>query len=430
MPLASKYITQPSLQWYRLDNAAKLYTAITKENHTSVFRVSLDSSAPIDPALLQQALEDIINRFPTFRVRLKRGLFWYYLEENPYLPAVEPDVVCPCERFSSKKNHGYLFRVRYRENRIALECFHSITDGTGASIFLKTLYAQYLRLLGIDIPCEKGVLDPHSAPDIRELEDDFLHYAKKSQISRPKEQRAYQVGGQHLPSHSLGVICGILPADQVLVLAHEAGLSLTEYLASVLLHTFFRHQKASGKQKKRPCVVSVPINMRQFLKSISMRNFSLFVNPRLDPRYGDYSFEETLQLVHHFMQYEINEKFLLAQMAANVASERNIFVRILPLFLKNLAISLVYQCVGENRASTTLSNLGRIEVPGQMRPYIRRFEMLLGPSEINATKAAVCTLNNQLIINFSRTVVPADVEREFFRFFIRRGVPVKVESNQ
>ena len=99
--------------WYRLDNSAKIYPAVMSRNWASMFRVSLTLKEPVDPAVLQAALEDTVRRIPTFCLSLHRGLFWYYLNASRQRPLVEPDVANPCKKMEKGENGGYCFRVRY-----------------------------------------------------------------------------------------------------------------------------------------------------------------------------------------------------------------------------------------------------------------------------------------------------------------------------
>ena len=76
------------LDWTRLDNAAKIFPSAPRRGDTQVFRFSCELTTPVIPALLQRAAEDTLARFPTYRYGLRRGFFWYYLEETRLRPVV------------------------------------------------------------------------------------------------------------------------------------------------------------------------------------------------------------------------------------------------------------------------------------------------------------------------------------------------------
>ena len=67
-------------QWYRLDNAAKLYPAVRNSRWSANFRVSVTLKKEIDPLYLQQAVNATMHRLTNFRLKLHRVLFWYSLE--------------------------------------------------------------------------------------------------------------------------------------------------------------------------------------------------------------------------------------------------------------------------------------------------------------------------------------------------------------
>ncbi len=77
---------------------------------------------------------------------MRRGLFWYYFEENTQIPQVQRENTYPCRYLDPHGNQRFLFRVSYYERRINLEVFHALTDGLGAVNFLKSLTRRYLQL--------------------------------------------------------------------------------------------------------------------------------------------------------------------------------------------------------------------------------------------------------------------------------------------
>lgn len=419
-----------SKTWYRLDNAAKIYPVIMRSRHVSVFRMSAVMREEVVPAQLQQALELTLPRFPTFAVRLRHGLFWYYLESNRNRPLVEEDVRNPLRSWSKKDEKSYLFRVRYGHHRIAVEFFHALTDGYGGLVFLKTLVATYLSLQGIDCPPGRGILDVKDAPDPSEMEDAYKRFSNFRIIRRPKETKAFHLQGTIIPGHDLHIISGTVPADQVTEVAARFGVSVTELLVGIYLYQLYRIQQQGGYRTSDPVRVSVPINVRRFYPSNTVRNFALYANPGIEPAFGAYTFDEILKLVHHFMRYTINEKYLNAMMCANVAPEKSMLMRLSPLPLKNAAMRFGYSLAGESRFTSTLSNLGKTDLPEAMARHVDHLEFLLGPSSCNPVNCAVISTENKLVIQFSAAMTETDPQRAFFKHLVQLGLPVLVESNQ
>jgi NRPS condensation-like uncharacterized protein len=420
----------PGKRWYRLDNAAKIYPTIMRTRFSSTFRLAVLLKEPVQPDVLQQALVQTLPRFPQFAVRLSRGLFWFYLESINHRPQVEEDVQNPIRPWNRQDIKSFLFRVRYDRRRIAVEFFHALTDGHGGSVFLKTLTATYLTLLGDEIPCTHGILDIREQPDSGELEDAYKRFSNFKVVRRVRETKAFHLQGTILPGHHLHIICGILPTDKVAEVARRFRVSITELLVGVYLYQLYQIQQQGGYNTAAPVRVSVPINVRRYYQTRTVRNFALFANPGIEPAFGNYTFEEILKLVHHFMRYTINEKYLNATMCANVAPEKSLLLRISPLPIKTLAMRIVYSVTGESRFTSTLSNLGMVEMPEEMARRVERFEMLLGPSRYNPVNCSVISTGNQLVVQFGSTMEETDPQRAFFKHLVRLGIPVRVESNQ
>ena len=421
----------PRDTWYKLDLSANVYPTLQRKDFSSVYRISVTLKEEIQPELLQQALDMTLPRFPTFKVAMRRGLFWRYLEPNDRPgPFVQPDINNHCMPMRFRANNRYMIRVYYYHNRISLEAFHSLSDGNGALFLLRTLTAVYLRLLGHEIPNGMGVLDINEEPDPGELEDSYMKYAS-SKIRPPRSQgRAYRVKGTPEPLYTLNVLCGILPVDQVLAVARSHKVSVTEYLNAVLLYALMQKQKMDGVWRERPLKLALPVNLRNLFPSITMRNFITMVYPSIDPRMGEYSFEDILKQVHHYMRYYINDKFLNADITTNAATQSHPLIRIVPLFIKDLVVRSFYVRVQDCQSSAGISNLGVLKLSPEMEEHVERFDVLMGQPFSARTNCAILSYKNQLVINFANSIKETDVERLFFRKLVQDGIHVMIETNK
>jgi len=210
------------------------------------------------------------------------------------------------------------------------------------------------------------------------------------------------------------------------------GVTLTEYLTAVLIQSVDAIQRRHVRRESRlkPVKVCIPVNLRAFFPSPTLRNFSFFVNPGIEARLGACSLEEIAALVHHQMGLEATEKNLRARFSVNVRSERNPILRVTPLFLKNLVMRAVFYRVGDRKTSTTLTNLGRVELPQEMARYVQRVDLVLGPLSRNRAVSAAITYGDTLYYTFTNTMKNRELEREFFCRLVQLGIPVKVESNE
>ncbi len=423
---------EKQLRWMRLDNAAKIYPAARKRSWNCIFRMSASLKEDIDLSVMQSALEVTIKRFPSIGVRIRRGAFWYYLEEIPSVPAIKGEAAYPMARMSFKDVGKCAFRVVCHKNRLAVEFYHALTDGSGGLVFLKTLLAEYItQKYGVSITSEKGVLDRNEAPSKSELEDSFLKNDGPISSSR-KEATAYRLKGTLESDGYLNLVTGIVDSKEILALSKQYNVSLTTFLTAAMIYSIMNIQDRTTpkKSKQKPVKILVPVNLRNIFGSDTLRNFALYVTPGIDPRLGRYSFEEIITSVHHQMGLEVTEKNLAAKIAANVGAERSFILKIMPLFIKNIAMKAVFNLFGERKTSITISNLGVVDIPDEMKPYVERFDFILGEQAICPNACSVLSYNGKMNISFLRTIKESEVEKEFFCFLRSKGVKIKVESNK
>ena len=420
-----------SLRWMRLDNAAKIYPAAKRRNWNNFFRISATLTEPVDTAVLASALDVTARRFPSIAVRLRRGVFWYYLEEIPKTPAIQPEKSCPLAHAPFHEVRQCAFRVLVYKNRVAVEFFHSLTDGTGALVFVKTLLAEYLsEKYGLSVPAEKGVLGRLEEPSPEELEDSFARYAGDVTASRA-ESTAYHLSGTPERDGYKNLVTMMIPAEKLCACAKEHGVSVTELLCAAMMQAIgeLQAEKVPNVRHRKPVKVLIPVNLRNLFPSRSLRNFASYITPEIDPRMGDCSFSELCRLVHHKMGLENNRRTMRAKFAANVASERSPILRVMPLFIKNIAMKAVFDAVGECKSCLCLSNLGRVELPEVMVPYVQRMDFIIGVQARAPHDCGVVTWDDTVYINCIRSIQEPELEYRFYRVLHRLGLPVKVESN-
>ena len=418
-------------EWYPLDNAGVLYSAIQKERYSAIYRFSAVMEERVDSAALQRAVNRTMPRFPSFGVRIKKGAFWYYCEPNSSPgPFIREDISNPCQPVRFREDGGWLVRFYYYERRISIEVFHAISDGGGALVFFKTLLAVYLRELGYAVPNECGILDVDQPPKKEEREDAYARYAGKRVLRAPLGEKAYPNTGTPEPFYSLNVTMGFLPLDILKEKAKSYGVSITEYLTAVLMKVLVEKQHRERPRRERPVALAIPINLRAWFPSKTLRNFITMVFPVVDPRLGDYTFEEIVIQVRNYMRYFINEKFLRGDITTNANTQRNPLIRVVPLFIKDFVVRQFYTRVQDKNSSAGLTNMGALKVPEKMAPHIERFDIYMGQPFSSRTNCAVVSFEDTLTVNFASSIMETDVERYFFRKLVNDKIHVKIESNR
>lgn len=418
--------------WYRLDLSAIVYPTLQRRDFSSVYRLSVVLKEEVDPAVLQQAVDQVMPRFPTYKAAIRKGVFWRYLEPNNRPgPFVQSDVKNPCQPMHFKGNNRYLVRFYHYGGRIALEAHHSLGDGTGGMCLLMTVTAQYLRLkYQAQIRPEGFVLDIGSKPDPEELEDAYMRYANARVCPPRPGEKTYRVRGTMEPFYTLNIIDGIMSVSQVIQVAKRYNATVTEYLNAVLIYALLQKQDQEKGRRQRPVKIAMPVNLRRFFPSKTLRNFITMIYPGVDPRLGDYTFPEVVEQVHHYMQYYLNEKLLRGDITTNAETQRNPFIRVVPLFIKDFVVRQFYTKVQDKNSSAGLTNMGALQVPGSMKPYIERFDIYMGQPFSSRTNCAIISFGDVLTINFASSIIEADVERYFFRKLVQDGIHVKIESNR
>lgn len=414
--------------WFKLDNAALIYPAISSEKWNSVFRLSVVTKAPVDPVKLQTALDETLNRFPFFNVALKEGVFWHYFQtlENKLLVEVEREY--PCRAFNFN-NTTQIFRVLYMPNKISFETFHSLTDGGGATRFFNTLLVRYFELCGADFP-DLGDFDCNcrDLPVIEENEDAFKRVATKEKAHSRTESVAYQVKGNLEPIQILKTVTGLMSVAELKAVAKKYSATINQFLTAVYFTALVTEKNYHNTQKDKPIKISVPVNMRRFFASKTLRNFSQFVNMELPVDMENASFNQIIDRVKEESK-NINKEYLQSSINANVHSEKNFFVRIMPLVIKNFALKLVYNRVGERQFTTTLTNVGQLKLPEKMSEYIEHYFMVLGATKLNSINATANSFGDECAITFSTRLSETQIIGNFFRTLSDMGIKIKLFSN-
>jgi len=417
--------------WYKLDLSAIVYPTLQRKDFSSVYRLSVLLKEPVKPDILQQAVDMTLPRFPTYKTAIRKGLFWRYLETNHRPgPFVQKDIRNFCMPMPFKAGNRYLLRVYYHGCRISLEAHHSLGDGTGCMHVLNTITAVYLRLLGHEISDGYYVKDIHEAPHPEELEDAYMRYANAKVSPKRPGEKTYRVRGTKEPFYTFNVIDGILSVKDVSAAAAKYQVSITEYLNAVLLYALLKKQEHEWHIRLKPVRIAMPVNLRRFFPSKTLRNFITMIYPGIDPRLGDYTFEEIVTQVHHYMRYYINNKFLKGDITTNANTQRHPLIRIVPLFLKDFVVRQFYTKVQDKNSSAGLTNMGMLKVPKNMEPHIERFDIYMGQPFSSRTNCAIISFKDTMTINFASNIVESDVERYFFQKLVQDGVHVKIESNR
>jgi NRPS condensation-like uncharacterized protein len=415
---------QKEIEWTSLEIASKLYPATWSLKDPKVFRISCELDQIVSMAHLQQALDLTIDDFPLYRCVLKRGLFWYYLEESNIQPKVSPEAKAVCAPIYMGKKSDLLFRVSFYRKRINLEVFHALADGTGALLFLQTLICHYLTIKSDDFTGIVLANEHSSLSSVRENSFDKYFIGGMRKIKKPgKPKKAYQIRGTRLSENRMQLIEGVMSTHSVLREAHKYQTTLTVFLASLFIYAIGSEMKA--KKRIHPVVLAIPVNLRQYFQSVTARNFFSYINI-------GYRFEKHTDPLSQVIRD--TEKLFKEQLTAEnlndvsnkyLAIEQNMLSRIILLPIKDLILRLASR-LAKRQSTSSLSNLGIITMPPEFDGIIHSFSFC---TNANRPQMNVCSYKDVLTVSISSPFRETDIQKNFFRLLSQAGISIEIAAN-
>ena len=414
------------LRWDKLDNTALIFPVIAGEGMTNTYRISAELKEEVLPELLQEALDIVLPKFNLFNVRLRMGVFWYFFEENNKpAPRVKEEELFPCRYIQPNKNNSYLFHVSYYKCRINLEVFHVLTDGMGAITFMKELIYQYLRLAHPEIRSQ--VEDKLSEDTSLNAEDSFEKNYKKKTKRGYTTGKAYLIKLKKLAKGEFGVMHGRINIPELKEVTKKYGVSINEYLVGVF--TWATYVQCLHKApSKYPIRIAVPVNLRPYFNSNTTKNFFAMVSAEFHPKEEEYTFEEILDVIQKSLKSQINKENLEELFSVSVSNQKNKFLRMVPLVVKNMIMRLVYNCSALAH-TTTITNVGFIKLDPIYESHVKMFRSFIAMSKGQSLKGTINSYQDTLVFTFSSTFADTSVQKEFFRKIAEEGVTVQIETN-
>ncbi len=408
--------------WYKVDNVAKVFLATHNERDTRSLRVSCTLTEPIKPELLQKALDATIKRRPQFQVRIRRGLFWHYLETTDVKPVVSKEHDRPCPVLYGQDYTGILhYSVTYFHNRINVELFHALSDGTGALEFLNILVQNYLRLIHPDEMQDVSIGLGASADDLSQ--DSFKKFYSRNGKSAGHVQKSYHIHGLKLPYNQLQFFEVSMPSAELLKLSKQYQISLSSLIGAKLMMAIYDDMPAL--KRKQPISISMPVNLRNYYPSETARNF--FNNVSISHIFTS---DETLESLAK--EYDAKLKNILqpeqirSQMDHYQFLEHLFFIRMIPLFIKQPVVRFFSKKEGK-RVSAVISNLGVMKLPAPMQQYVIKYTAFCSHNELFMT---ICSYQDEMVLGITSGYRNTGVLKNFVRSFSKEGIPVTLQATE
>ena len=416
------FYASPASIWFSLDDAAKIYPFSMQEGYMNVFRLAMNMKEDVVPEILQMALNYTIKRFPVFATTLKTGFFWHYLDSTKRRFTVHEAKDIPCSSIPISQSGAQAFRVLYYKNKISVEFFHILTDGTGAVAFLRALVAEYLNLLGYEGEGDETLIDISDTPEKEEITNEFAYVEKPKNATGFIDKPALQMSGNHSSTLPCRIIHLKFPTADIKKVAKAHNATVTAYLIALMLVA----SKGSTESMTGDINIQVPVNMRQFYPSRTLRNFSMYTGIRL-PIEEITTIDKTIPAV----KAQIAEKTSKEAMSAMVAGTDNLVnsIKLIPIAIKSPVVKMVYGVLGERVFTTTISNLGVVTMPKGFAEHITDMEFALGASKTNKALCGVISYGDTTCFTITKNTVSPVFEEKIHSLLKREGIDPIVEGS-
>lgn len=413
------------LTWRRLDNSAKIFPMSAGKRYSTVFRLSVLLKEEVQPENLKKAVIQTLERYKFFKVKIKSGFFWYYLEHNTKEPIIEEERDYPCKYIDPKTNNGYLFKVTYFKNKINIDIFHALTDGNSGTTFFREIVYTYLELI------HKEALKIENR-QLRKLEysieDSYIKNYDKKAKSNASGKIAYELKGKKIKLGAISVIHEIIDLEQLKEESKRNNATITQYLTAVLMYVIYNKNYIKYKGKK-PIKICIPVNLKKYFPSNTMSNFFSYITLVANMKETEKdTFEKMLEFVKKEFEERLKEEEIIKTMSTNVKIGRNIFIKVIPLILKNILVRISYIII-RKYTTITYSNIGRIGIIGNYKKYIDYFLMLIAPEPVEKIKCSSCSFENKMVFTFTSILDDNSIEKDFYKFLTNRNIKVNIESN-
>ena len=255
----------------------------------------------------------------------------------------------------------------------------------------------------------------------------YVKNFKKGHAKVYKSERALCLKGEKLPKEEMGVIHGYFSVDQLKAAGKKYGATINQYLVGVFIYAIYK-EYLKGQPSKVPINCCVPVNLRPYYDSHTMKNFFAMVSAVFKPEKDMYTLEEVIGIVVKELKEQITPENLNNIMSYNVSNEKNWILRAVPLVIKNAVMKRVYG-VSAKATSATMTNIGNIELREPYQKYVEHFYTTLSMSKGQNMKGGICSYNGVLTVTFSSILQDVSIQKRFFQTIAKDGVLTAIESN-
>ncbi len=417
----TKEIKNKNEEYTDFDGAGIIYPYVANKKWNNVYRVEARLKMDVDFNNLEDAVKIMKKKYPYFFSRvsvygkkyvLKCGYSSNIIFKNAPL----------CKPFDIKEEET-LLRVVYTQRTIGVEFFHGITDGHGAQMFFEELLKEYLNIMysrcNYDSPRFNKLPTNENLLRLNDIYTDIYNLGGKS-VSRFLS-KAYQFSGKN--SGDLSSVSINAYSSSIKSAAHKYGVSVSEYLCAVQIAAILKTEKVKNKTLR----ISVPVDLRRHFDIASTRNASLYILVKIKPN-EIRDFKTLLQTVKMQFEQSLTKENMQNLAYSNVKCAKMKAYNILPIPIKKVVLNIGYTTFGENQFTSTLTNLGIVNLNPNVKNAVSSIYYILGKEKTKPLNLTVTTYNNELRIIVSSTFDSKPFVDSMCEILLADGVITELEN--
>jgi len=176
---------------------------------------------------------------------------------------------------------------------------------------------------------------------------------------------------------------------------------------------------------RRPIRITIPVSLRKYYNSRSLRNFSLVTDLSFYPRKSpNATHDDILDEIRGKLAALITPENVERMIYTNQSMRQLPIAHIVPNAVLRLGIQIGYMLVGEGTSS--LSNLGTFELPPSLASHVQDTQIAVSNSRRAALQCLAHTYQNHHNIVFTRSTRDKSVILAMSQVLQERGLSAEV----
>ena len=400
----------------KLDTHAKIFALSCNSKDTSIFRLSITLKKKVNKDILKKAVEITLKQYQPFKVKVKRTLTNYYLEENNSEIIIHNETDDQYNKINTIDNNEYLFKVRYQGKNINIDFFHLLTDGSGGLSFFKTVIYNYIDLLN-----KKEISSPENEII---CDNSYIKYYDKKHKKTYNYPISYQLKGQKLNRVKTSKLTVNLHNFKEQAKLENSSISM--YLASLITYALYKTNYKQYKGKK-PINLCIPISLKKFFDSNTSSNFISHMMVSLNLiKEKSYTLKDFITMVKKEFNKKLTKEEVTATSSSNTQAINNKLIDLIPLFIKKPLV-VVGSYFVKKHFTITMSNIGDTNIDNKYLKYIKDCSFIVEPDWAERIRIGVCTIKNKLIITINSNINDNSLEEKFQEILKKLKINYKIE---